>query len=62
MVSSDRCVELSRLLVGDTFGEVECVLGIRMLATVIAATYTTALQLGRDDMEEVLEDFPELRG
>lgn len=61
VTTPDRRVELSRLHVDDTFGEVECVLGIRMLATVCAVTYTTVLILTREDVDEVLEDFPELR-
>lgn len=60
VVNSTETVVYAVLHQGDFFGEIDVVLGTTRNATVKTVTYCSMLCLRREDLEKVLEEFPDL--
>ena len=54
------CRRIGYLRPGEYFGEYTCLLGEARTATVVATTYCELYSLSRADLEEVLQQWPEL--
>ncbi|GMH40004.1 hypothetical protein BSKO_07908 [Bryopsis sp. KO-2023] len=57
---SESYQKLGMLYTGEYFGEYSCLLGECRTATVVAQEYCELYSLSRTDLDEILEDLPEL--
>ena len=61
IVSIDEGRVFGTLTAGDYFGELSLILGEKRSASVRAVTFSEAFVLGRDDFNEIRQQYPEFR-